>query len=607
MKNLGLNIKWLFATFTILFLASGANALSNETSNYSNLALDKNFQVMVDNDTLSSGWYYRNFNYYIYMNNVNDSSHTILSGLRFSARADNITNVGFGEYATWNKTSADWEFPPDQVIQENDGFSTGFDVNYSESKYLSVNMSRWMNQTEFTSTGYQLAMFNVSFENTSFLWVDGHIWIGYGGVNASIVPGTFITDAPVRNLNERENNILIQFDKENIKAGVTYNFSVIIKVESPNERTTVFFKPDFSIVEWYSNNHIQGGTGFTEEIPSSMLPEHVSYISASTNIFNSWQDISVRDALIGTLHFVARTTTNPTPTPTPTPTPSVGGWIQNPANGHYYKLTTFMNWSQTEAQAVNWGGHLVTINDADENAWLVSTFGSSETYWIGYTDKDEEGNWRWISGEASTYSNWFQHPAGDWEPNDAGQGEDAATINYNDINHNEYGPGKWNDIPIDASGRGIVESPMPQLVITPTPSANSIGYSATVSTGQNTFIVASSGNFGTILPGQRKIINESVTLNNTGDVSATVDARLSDNVGGVYGLVSGSNVLGGSNFSLAITNTGSWTSLNDAGSDARVATSPGFGALTILDARLFVPQAQPGGAYSGTVILTFGN
>ena len=136
---------------------------------------------------------------------------------------------------------------------------------------------------------------------------------------------------------------------------------------------------------------------------------------------------------------------------------------------------------------------------------------------------------------------------------------------------------------------------------------STVGYSATVVSGQNTYVQASNGNFGTILAGQSKIINNSVTLNNTGDATATVDARLSDNVGGVYGLVNGSNIIGASNFSLAKTNTGNWTSLNNAGTNARVATAPGFGALTVLDARLFVPQAQPGGAYSGTVILTFGN
>ena len=70
------------------------------------------------------------------------------------------------------------------------------------------------------------------------------------------------------------------------------------------------------------------------------------------------------------------------------------GWIQNPANGHY-RLTEPSTRLEAETQAVEWGGHLVTINDADENAWLVSTFGSSDNFWIGYSDINTEGNWKW--------------------------------------------------------------------------------------------------------------------------------------------------------------------------------------------------------------------
>ncbi|MCZ7383108.1 MAG: hypothetical protein O8C64_16245 [Candidatus Methanoperedens sp.] len=136
--------------------------------------------------------------------------------------------------------------------------------------------------------------------------------------------------------------------------------------------------------------------------------------------------------------------------------------------------------------------------------------------------------------------------------------------------------------------------------------AADVGYNATVAGGQNTFVVATNGNFGTILVGQSKIINNSVTLNNTGDVNATVDARFNDGIGGVYGLVSGSNVLPAGNFSLGNAPI-TWTALDNNGNDTRVAIAPGYGTITILDAKLDVPSTQPGGAYNGTVVLTFGN
>jgi hypothetical protein len=137
--------------------------------------------------------------------------------------------------------------------------------------------------------------------------------------------------------------------------------------------------------------------------------------------------------------------------------------------------------------------------------------------------------------------------------------------------------------------------------------AADVGYNATVASGQSTSVVATNGIFGTILVGQSKIINNSVTLNNTGDVNATVDARFNDSRGGVYGLVSGANVLNASNFDLRGPPTGIWTALNNSGADVRVATAQAFGTITVLDARLYVPPSQPGGSYSGTVVLTFGN
>lgn len=139
--------------------------------------------------------------------------------------------------------------------------------------------------------------------------------------------------------------------------------------------------------------------------------------------------------------------------------------------------------------------------------------------------------------------------------------------------------------------------------------AADVGYNATVASGQNTFIVSSNGNFGTILVGQSKIINNSVVLNNTGDVNATVDARFKDNISGIFGLASGGFVLNASNFAMRETteNMTPWTPLSDSGTDVRVATASPFGAITVLDARLYVPPTQPAGAYNGTVILTFGN
>ncbi len=85
-------------------------------------------------------------------------------------------------------------------------------------------------------------------------------------------------------------------------------------------------------------------------------------------------------------------------------------------NGHEYALTeNYQSWNSAEAEAVTQGGHLVTINDADENGWLTDVF--TGTYapdhpgdpWyaaalIGYY-KTPSGDWTWVSGEPVTYTN----------------------------------------------------------------------------------------------------------------------------------------------------------------------------------------------------------
>ena len=74
------------------------------------------------------------------------------------------------------------------------------------------------------------------------------------------------------------------------------------------------------------------------------------------------------------------------------------GPIQNPANTHtYYLLEPDITWAQAEAEANSLGGHLVTINDAAEQAWVWSTFGERDL-WIGINDVAVEGSFVWVSG-----------------------------------------------------------------------------------------------------------------------------------------------------------------------------------------------------------------
>lgn len=102
-------------------------------------------------------------------------------------------------------------------------------------------------------------------------------------------------------------------------------------------------------------------------------------------------------------------------------------------NGHKYIIYSITpTWDIAEEYCEKLGGHLVTINDAEENAEITSHLNDG-SYYIGASSIDESGaNWEWVTGEPFEYSNWD-----DGEPNNTGTNEPVVEI---------YSPGKWNDV-----------------------------------------------------------------------------------------------------------------------------------------------------------------
>jgi len=114
--------------------------------------------------------------------------------------------------------------------------------------------------------------------------------------------------------------------------------------------------------------------------------------------------------------------------------------------GSIYRLSTAGTWHQAQVQAQSLGGNLVTINTQPEQDWLVTTFGGTERLWTGLTDEVTQGQFKWASGENSTYTNWYPG-----EPNGNNGQEDYVGMNYN-------AAGKWNDYSSTYAQRGIIEN-----------------------------------------------------------------------------------------------------------------------------------------------------
>jgi len=182
----------------------GESVYISEVVPHAQFSLNKDLHLWTEDDAITSGMYELNIDYWMDIYNENDTNDTVLENLGFTAQSNNITDVDWEEYAEWNESSVEWDFPAyhEFIIDADDGFGTGFSRGI-EIRDLNVSVSRWMNKTEFNSSSYQLAKFNVIFDDTNFEWVWARIEANeHHEIEASIVPGTFTCDAPLGCLDE---------------------------------------------------------------------------------------------------------------------------------------------------------------------------------------------------------------------------------------------------------------------------------------------------------------------------------------------------------------------------------------------------------------------
>lgn len=124
-------------------------------------------------------------------------------------------------------------------------------------------------------------------------------------------------------------------------------------------------------------------------------------------------------------------------------------WVTNLANGHQYALAGNRNstWFEVKDIAESSGGYLSTVNDSEEEYWIIDTFGSMYL-WIGFTDYETEGVWHWINGESVTYTHW-----GAGEPNNVNNEDFCGIV----MNYQDKWDNHWNDFGDGAGMYGLIE------------------------------------------------------------------------------------------------------------------------------------------------------
>ncbi|XP_040846171.1 C-type lectin domain family 17, member A [Ochotona curzoniae] len=106
------------------------------------------------------------------------------------------------------------------------------------------------------------------------------------------------------------------------------------------------------------------------------------------------------------------------------------GWLPFDGKCYYFSPNT-KTWDGALVFCQENFAHLVIINSKAEQEFVSKVDDSPRVYWLGLSDRKQEGDWRWLDGSPLTISFW-----GLDEPNNS-HGEDCASMNRD---------GSWNDI-----------------------------------------------------------------------------------------------------------------------------------------------------------------
>ncbi|KAK9537244.1 hypothetical protein VZT92_004878 [Zoarces viviparus] len=121
------------------------------------------------------------------------------------------------------------------------------------------------------------------------------------------------------------------------------------------------------------------------------------------------------------------------------------GWRRFSCSCYLLSNETY-SWEESRKDCRDKGADLVIIDSLEEQKFLSSIV--TERSWIGLSDRDEEGTWKWVDGTPLTEAYWYVG-----EPSNRGGDEDCAE-NLFDRNAER----NWNDVRCDYSRHWICEN-----------------------------------------------------------------------------------------------------------------------------------------------------
>ncbi|XP_008156117.1 C-type lectin domain family 17, member A [Eptesicus fuscus] len=117
------------------------------------------------------------------------------------------------------------------------------------------------------------------------------------------------------------------------------------------------------------------------------------------------------------------------------------GWLPFEGKCYYFSPNT-KPWDEARKFCQENYSHLVIISSIDEQNFVVKAHRSPRVHWLGLSDREHEGDWKWLDGSPVTLSFWEPE-----EPNNMNN-EDCVSMNKH---------GSWNDLSCNKATYWICE------------------------------------------------------------------------------------------------------------------------------------------------------
>ncbi|XP_026144327.1 C-type lectin domain family 4 member F-like [Carassius auratus] len=124
-------------------------------------------------------------------------------------------------------------------------------------------------------------------------------------------------------------------------------------------------------------------------------------------------------------------------------------WV-HPTISLYFMSSTKKSWAESRRDCTERGADLIIINNREEQDFVTNITDKGE-FWIGVTDAEEEGRWKWVDGTNMTSGFWASsgHIR---EPN--GGGQENCAVTYLKKNPELIG---WLDVDCNGAYQWICE------------------------------------------------------------------------------------------------------------------------------------------------------